>query len=355
MVTAFNFNVINALASNVVLTVHAFDKTYKIYSYETSIYNGKRVLNNAIEKVEEIYYDTLIKYKNAEITFNPNQSEKFKIKKGRNGKQIDKNALLVDISNALNNNLNEVTAKQVIIEREVTEKYLSSLTNLRARFTTYYNPVEERAKNIALASSYLSGATVNENEEFSFNKAVGERTEERGFLKAKIILDGEFIEGVGGGVCQVSTTTYNALLLSGLKITEQHAHSLPVSYVEPSFDAMVSFGFSDLKFYNDTGGKIFIGVSTSENSVTVSIYGKKMDRYYERVSKTIEETPPLEREVIYSSDLKPNETKVLQYAKNGVKSEGYLIEYSLNGERLKTKLIRKDSYKSVREKVLVGK
>lgn len=95
-------------------------------------------------------------------------------------------------------------------------------------------------------------------EEFSFNAAVGERTEERGYSTAKVIENGKFVEGVGGGVCQVSSTVYNCALLSGLTVTERHRHSLAVSYVEPSFDAMVSYSYADLRFYNDTGKSVFI-------------------------------------------------------------------------------------------------
>ena len=353
-VTVFSFNTFNVKGNNAVLTVVALNKEYKIYDYETSVYNGIRYLNNAEETVNEIYYDTYEKRKNAEIIFNPNSSDTFIITKGNNGKEIDKNLLLKDISYALNNNVNLVRVKYNEIPQTVTENYLKSCTYLRSRFTTYFTYVKERVENIKLASKYLSGTVVNENEEFSFNNVVGERSEERGFLKAKIILDGEFTDGVGGGVCQVSTTVYNALLLGGVKITEHHPHSLQVGYVEPSFDAMVSYGFSDLKFYNDTGGLIFISVKTTDNSITVSVYGKKPNKTYQRVSVITEEIPPIEEEIIVSGELNVGQSQILQHAKKGIKSEGYLIEYSLTGEREKTRLLRKDSYKSVRQKRLVG-
>lgn len=94
--------------------------------------------------------------------------------------------------------------------------------------------------NIALAAEKINGCILADGEEFSFNGRVGARTESNGFLSAPIILEGDFVEGVGGGVCQASTTVYNAALLAGMEITEQHPHSLRVGYVEPSFDAMVS-------------------------------------------------------------------------------------------------------------------
>ena len=112
---------------------------------------------------------------------------------------------------------------------------------LRAEFSTNYSSSTDARKfNVALASKTLDNTLVDINGEFSFNYTVGERTERRGYKKAKIIVGGEFVDGVGGGVCQVSTTLYNAVLLAGLKIIECHPHSLPVSYVAPSFDAMVN-------------------------------------------------------------------------------------------------------------------
>ena len=333
MVTAFNLSKISATANSVALTIVAFNKKYIIYNYE------------ALYCIRLIY---------STITFNANNENPFTIKKGYDGKMIDKKALLCDINYALNNGIKIINAKTSVIKQTVTEEYLKSLTNLRGRFTTYFADQKERVHNIKLASNYLSGSIVNENEEFSFNAAVGERSEERGFSKAKIILDGAFVDGIGGGVCQVSTTTYNALLLAGLKITEQHPHSLAVSYIEPSFDAMVSYGLSDLKFFNNTGGKVFIGVKTTKNAVCVSVYGKKMDKVYERVSVVTEETLPGEAEFIYTSELGVGQTKLLQSAKNGIKSEGYLVEYSLSGQIISNNLIRKDSYKSIKEKVLVG-
>ena len=119
-------------------------------------------------------------------------------------------------------------------------------------FTTFYSSKEERVNNIEIASKSIDGIMIESGGEFSFNKVVGERSEKRGYKKAVAIIKGEFTESVGGGVCQVSSTLYNAVILADLKIVEYHPHSLPVSYVAPSFDAMVSWGYADLRFENNT-------------------------------------------------------------------------------------------------------
>ena len=101
-------------------------------------------------------------------------------------------------------------------------------------YTTYYSKEErDRCQNISIAASLIDGVTLQAYGEFSFNATVGKRTEEAGFRQAKIIVNGEYVLGVGGGVCQVSTTLYNAALKSGLTVTEYHPHSLRVGYIAP--------------------------------------------------------------------------------------------------------------------------
>lgn len=230
---------------------------------------------------------------------------------------------------------------------------------LRAEFTTIYKTSsEERKHNIYLASKSLNNYFVDVNAEFSFNKAVGERTEKRGFKQAKIIFNGEFVDGVGGGVCQVSTTLYNAVLLSGLSVIEYHPHSLPVSYVLPSFDAMVNSGNADLKFVNNTKNPIIIKTSADGNNLTIKIFGEPMKEKYERKSIKTEQIKAPKEQVIFDDkgefpDLYQGEYKFLSYSKDGYKSQGYLIKI-VNGKRLSPKKIRSDTYRAMQGKVVYG-
>lgn len=224
-------------------------------------------------------------------------------------------------------------------------------------FTSYSSSTLERKHNIALASSSINGTFLDVGEEFSFNRVVGSRTEKRGYKSAKIILDGEFVDGVGGGVCQVSTTLYNAVLLSGLKVTEYHPHSLQVSYVAPSFDAMVS-GVSDLRFVNNTDNPIIVYMRADGNRVTASILGQSMACKYERRSEVVGKIDPPPTKVIRDEkgeypDLLVGETKVLRYAKEGLKSQGFLVKI-VNGKVVKTERIRNDSYKAIGGVIVEG-
>ncbi len=350
----FCFPLLTAYGNSVILTVTALNKTYTFTEIETAIYNGSKTLKNLNEVIDGIYLDTFKKPTDASIDFTPQKSQKFTVKSGQNGVEIDKELLKNDIITALNLGYKTVKAKSIVLKPNITSNELKSYTNLRSRFTTYYpNSTVERKHNISLASSFINGTVIDNNEEFSFNNAVGERSLNRGFKNAKIIVKGEFIEGVGGGVCQVSTTLYNAVILSGLKVSEKHPHSLQVSYVEPSFDAMVSYPVCDLKFINETGGKIFLAVYAEDNYITIEVYGKKQLERYERVSVITDTVNPLETEIIENEELFVGEKRVIQPSKQGVKSEGYLITY-LNNTRIKTVKLRNDEYKSVRGKIEVG-
>ena len=225
-------------------------------------------------------------------------------------------------------------------------------------FTSYQTSSEERKSNIALAVKSINGTLLGAYEEFSFNRTVGERTVKRGYKTAKIIVGGEFVDGVGGGVCQVSTTLYNAVILAGLKIVEYHPHSLPVSYVAPSFDAMVNSSWADLRFINNTKNPIIIMAVANGERLIVKIYGQKMEEKIERKSVVIEEIPAPENLVIDDDsgaypDLYEGESRVIKYGAKGYKSEGYLL-VTKNG-KTQSKKVRTDTYSAVRGVVAKSK
>lgn len=225
-------------------------------------------------------------------------------------------------------------------------------------FTSYPTSSAERKHNIKTAAASLDKTFVDVGGEFSFNFTVGERSEKRGYKKAKIIVGGKFTDGVGGGVCQVSTTLYNAVLLAGLTVTEYHPHSLPVSYVAPSFDAMVNSGSADLKFCNDTHNPVIVRVSADDSVIRVRIYGEPMNEKYVRQSRITEEIPATVYEIVKDEkgefpDLYEGERRVLSYGRNGYKSEGLLIKM-LNGKPVSSKLIRVDKYNAVKTVLIEG-
>lgn len=213
---------------------------------------------------------------------------------------------------------------------------------LIAKFATYYGDSSENRKhNIALAASAIDGVLLPPEEEFSFNDTVGARTEERGYKAAFVINDGTFVEGVGGGVCQVSGTLYNCALLADLAVTCVHPHSLPVSYVAPSFDAMVS-SWSDLRFVNTLSAPVTLKMTADGQYLRAEIYGVKGEFSVRRRSETLGEIP-FETERLTDTSLAPGEERVEAVGKNGLRSEGWL-EYFRDGAIVRTLRIRRDTY-----------
>ena len=205
-------------------------------------------------------------------------------------------------------------------------------------YTTYFNEKEGgRCENIRLAAARLDGIALQPYGELSFNGAVGPRTEQNGYKKAKVIVQGEFVEGVGGGVCQVSTTLYNAALLSGLEVLEYHPHSLRVWYVPLSRDAMVT-AWCDLRLFNPKSETVYLSLTVGEGYLRVCFLGKADGKSYSIESKELEEIPPPEPTVeLGDSDA------VLKEGRSGVKSESYLKTYQ-NGVLVGVKRLRTDEY-----------
>ncbi len=352
---AFLIPINKVSASEYLLKIEAGGKEYLFTKDEIAFYNGKHYLKDAINVVDKIYLDTIIREKDATCTFNFALKEPFTFEKERMGLAIDKEKLLNDISDALNSNKKVVKVTYSIIKPKISLENVKKETFLRGRFTTYYSCSEDgRKHNISLSTSKISNLALKDGEEFSFNKIVGERSEANGFKISKVIVGSEYAEGVGGGVCQTSTTLYNCALISGLKITEQHPHSLNVGYIEPSFDAMVNYFTTDLKFVNNTGGTIYIGGIADGERVTFAIYGKKLDSTFEREYKITSEIEC--NDYIYEDDylLKLGQKTYVRKPKNGFTSEGYLIEY-LNGVQVNCVKLRSDKYNSLKGIIKVGK
>ena len=206
-------------------------------------------------------------------------------------------------------------------------------------YTTYFSQAEKgRSQNIFIAASLIDGVTLQPYGEFSFNATVGARTAEAGYQQAKIIINGEYVSGVGGGVCQVSTTLYNAALKSGLQVTEYHPHSLRVSYVPPSRDAMVS-SQSDLKLFNPTAHPVYLSATVFEGGLRITFYGKNDGYRYEISSAVLGEISP-PPPIVKAGE----KDEILRSPKNGLKSESYLEKYRGNALLSKTRL-RTDEYR----------
>ena len=215
--------------------------------------------------------------KNAYLSYN----RKLKIIKEINGINIDFNLFYEKlINNYLIKDNVKINIPIRIIKPEICYEDLKNVSNEMASFSTSFSKSTlDRKHNIKVALLKINGTKLGPNEQFSFNQTVGKRTRENGFRMAKIISSGEFVDGVGGGVCQVSTTLYNSALLAGLKIDKANKHSEKVGYVQTGFDSMVNWGSSDLVFTNNTNNDIYIFTEFTGNSMIIKIFGEGKKGY----------------------------------------------------------------------------
>lgn len=204
-----------------------------------------------------------------------------RLEPGQSGRITDATATIERVRQALL--MNEATAVVAVKEwqPEQTTKALKALRieTLVAEFTTTLNPaLNNRRHNIALATRKINDSYVNPGDIFSFNQLVGTRTSTNGFRTAPVISGGNLVPGIGGGICQVATTLYNAALKSGLPIMERSLHSNYISSYPAGRDATVVDGIIDLKFQNDTGGHLLLRGEVRAQDVLFRIYGPKTGR-----------------------------------------------------------------------------
>lgn len=160
--------------------------------------------------------------------------------------------------------------KAVKVENKKTQQQAASGAVL-GTYTTYYDAKIPRANNVVLAASRINGVVVKPGESFSFSKTILPRTAENGYVNAPIIVNKKYTNGIGGGVCQVSSTLYAAMVSASLPATERHAHSLPSHYIPEGLDATIAGNSKDLKFTNTFKHSIVINASADNGTLTVTI------------------------------------------------------------------------------------
>jgi len=195
------------------------------------------------------------------------------------GRQIDLDALLAGVKKQTRYEASQIPLTFNTVTPAITKAELETLKTDQplSSYTTHFNSNQkERSYNIKLASQAIDAQLLKPREVFSFNNTVGPRTVEAGYQVAIVIEGTEFVPGLGGGVCQVSSTLYNAVRLasSSLSVVERSPHSLPVTYVPPGQDATVAYPVLDFKFRNDSDDLLLIRSFVTGNSVAFSIYGQ---------------------------------------------------------------------------------
>jgi len=227
--------------------------------------------------------------------FAVNAAGRVRVVPSRAGRQLDVAATSAALLAAASRTANR-SAELVIVERQprTTTKEARGLRIERqlASYTTLYSGTSDRINNLQLAINLLDGARIAPGETWSFNERVGPRTEERGFRSAPVIINGEYEEGVGGGVSQVATTVFNAAWEAGIKIAERTAHALYISRYPTGRDATVNYPDVDLKLRNDTKRWIVIKAGYDESGIIVRLLGAGPERRVESIAGELETTGP---------------------------------------------------------------
>ncbi len=289
---------------------------------------------------------------NAEIQ---RKNDDFVIVKEILGVEVDENALKKNIITALkNNNNNPMNIPIKYTNPPIMEETLATVKDIIGEFTTYFNIEQKgRVENIKLAVNSINNTLLMPGEEFSFNDSTGPRSVEEGYQEASVIVNGEFVPGIGGGICQVSTTLYQAALRSNTEITSRRNHGLPVGYVPMGYDATVAYGYIDFKFKNNKDDPIYIESYIDGDKVSVKLYSKKTDNISIDLKSEIIEVVEPKTEIKKDSNLSLGERKVSKSAKKGYRVATYKI-YLKDGKEINRELITKDFYPPVHGVVIEG-
>lgn len=345
------------------LIIYNSSSGYKIQTDLLSNYIENSILNNITNitlPVEEFVADSV----DIEAIYNEVHKEAidayyttdpYEIHKEEEGLDF---AITLDEAKALvNQNQESYSIKLKVIKPKVTVKSLpqEAFPDLLATYSTNYSSSSaNRSTNIALATKSINGIVLMPGETFSYNGAVGQRTAARGYKEAGVYLNGEVTTGLGGGICQVSSTLYNSVLLSNLEIVERTNHTFKPSYVPSGQDATVSWGAPDFKFKNNRDYPIKIVATTSNKNIITNIYGLKTDNDYE-VKIVSSQVGVVEYKTEYQNDssIPAGTQKVKQSGSNGCKTQTYKILYK-NGTEVSRTLINSDTYKPHNQIILVG-
>lgn len=246
----------------------------------------------------------------------------------------------------------KITYPNVTTNQIGNEPFPDLLSQFSTSFTSSgYN----RSNNIILSSAKLNGLVLMPGEEFSYNQAVGQRTRAAGFREAGAYSNGKVVQEVGGGICQVSSTLYNAVLYANLEIVERTNHYFNPGYVKAGLDATVSWGGPDFRFRNNRNYPIRIVTDTSGKKLKVYIYGLKTDddctvvldpRYISSV--------PYKTTYQNDASLATGETRVVSSGSNGCKTATYKYVYDKNGTLISSECISRDTYSPHNKVVAVG-
>ena len=245
----------------------------------------------------------------------------------------------------------QITNPQVTLSNLGSEAFPEKIS---AYSTRYDGGDKDRSTNLEIACKKIDEKIVLPGETFSYNKTLGARTTKAGYKTAKVYENGAVVDGIGGGICQISSTLYNAVLKANMQIVERRNHQFITSYVPEGRDATVAYGVTDFKFKNTRKYAIKIKATASNGVATISIYGIKENPEYNITfeTKTVS-TIPVTEKYIEDNTIAEGTEEIKQKGANGCVTETYIIK-SLNGQVVSKDLLSKDTYSAMQRIILKG-
>ncbi len=295
--------------------------------------------------------------KNAAIT---RQNGAFIVTPSVIGKAVDVEATKQALDAALANGLSEpVTAAAVITEvrPQITTEDLSTIKDVLGTFSTSFSTSgASRSKNLQVGSSKINGHVLMPGETLSGYDCMHPFTVANGYATASAYENGQVVDSVGGGVCQIATTLYNAVLRAELLVNQRQNHSMAIGYVKPSEDAAIAGTYKDIKFTNNYSTPIYIEGYTSGKTLTFTIYGKETrptNRTFEFISETLSVTDPGAPKEVVDPSMAPGSRKQIQSAHRGIKSRLWKVVY-VDGIEQSREILNTDTYNPSKAIIKVG-
>ena len=294
---------------------------------------------------------------NAKIASFDTESYEFTFTDAVTGSQLDADALTRDMTQAMENGGGSVELSVLAIQPDVTQSDIASQYGLIASaVTNASSSSSNRLSNIRLALQMINGTCLKPGETFSFNETVGKRTTDRGFKMATAYSSGTVVEDVGGGICQVSTTLFNAVVKADLQIVERHNHSLTVAYVDRGKDAAVNWNSQDLRFTNNSDDNVYICCFLGDDKrVRVGVFGKLLPNGESIVIES-EVTGTTSFETVYQPNLAlaAGASQVTQKGKDGCSAVAYKVRKDASDNTISREELCRSSYKTVNQIVEYG-
>nr|WP_300840126.1 VanW family protein [uncultured Acetatifactor sp.] len=334
-------------------------KTLKDLEHDNLVYPIQLSFN--LQMISDILLEKCVQYDvqamDATLT---RENGEFQVVEGKTGYTLDVETSIDKVNKFLTEEWDH-TACTIALDVDVTEprgkaEELAQVKDVLGTFTTSYaSSGSNRSQNVANGANLINGTLLYPGDEFSAYECVAPFTKANGYYMAGSYMNGKVVDSLGGGICQVSTTLYNAVLLAELEVTERFNHSMIVTYVEPSADAAIAEGLKDFKFVNNLEYPVYIEGSTSNKHITFTIYGKETrasDREVRYESKVLEVNQP-PADIIYPDPGQPIGYIVYDSAHVGYKAELWKVVLE-GGKEVSRTQVNSSSYKMVPRSATVG-